>query len=76
MSFVRSQRMDRVREELKQGESSVTAAALAWGFNHLGRFPSAYAARFGELPSETVQRARRHRNYERTEQRVEDRLSA
>jgi transcriptional regulator GlxA family with amidase domain len=36
----------------------VTEAALAFGFAHFGRFAQAYAARFGEKPSQTVKRAR------------------
>lgn len=36
---------------------SVTDAALAAGFTHLGRFSQAYARRFGELPSESLRRA-------------------
>jgi AraC-like DNA-binding protein len=36
----------------------VTAVALRWGFGHLGQFAADYRARFGELPSETLRRAR------------------
>ncbi|BBZ52003.1 AraC family transcriptional regulator [Mycobacterium heidelbergense] len=36
---------------------SVTDAALACGFTHLGRFSQGYSRRFGELPSQSRRRA-------------------
>ncbi len=54
-------RLDRVRARLLRPEAgmTVTTAALASGFTHLGRFAETYRARFGEPPSETLRRARR-----------------
>lgn len=37
---------------------TVTAVALDSGVAHFGRFAAAYAARYGELPSETLRRAK------------------
>ena len=55
----RDLRLDLVRETLVlRGCCNVTAAALEFGFSHLGRFAQAYATRFGESPSETRRRAR------------------
>ncbi|NEW26619.1 AraC family transcriptional regulator [Nocardia cyriacigeorgica] len=54
-AYVRSVRLDRVRDELSSGRiSSVSDAAMRWGFFHLGRFAQQYRERFGELPSETA----------------------
>jgi AraC family ethanolamine operon transcriptional activator len=39
-------------------EENVTAIALKWGFNHIGRFSLTYRARFGESPSRTLLRRR------------------
>jgi AraC-like DNA-binding protein len=47
-----------VRTDLRLADpvrTTVADAARAWGFSHLGRFSAAYAARFGEYPSETLQ---------------------
>ena len=33
---------------------TVTAVSARWGFTHHGRFAAAYAARFGERPSDTL----------------------
>lgn len=62
LQLLRDIRLDRVRAELLRGRegSSVTAVALDWGFDHLGRFAACYKERFGESPRETLLRARRH----------------
>jgi AraC family ethanolamine operon transcriptional activator len=48
-----------VRRRLVAGADSVKAAALAYGFWHLGDFAQAYREQFGEMPSETLARSRR-----------------
>lgn len=56
MEYLRDVRLSRVREALLQpNENHQTIAQIAfyWGFNHLGRFASAYKEKYGELPSET-----------------------
>ncbi|KPQ08477.1 MAG: AraC family protein [Rhodobacteraceae bacterium HLUCCA12] len=64
MQFVRQQRLLRVRRMLMDDASvqSVSAAALQWGFQHLGRFSADYATAFGETPSQTLKQARRRRS--------------
>ena len=59
MAYLRSIRLDLARAELaKAGQQggSVATVANAFGFGHLGRFAHDYAARFGELPSQTLYR--------------------
>lgn len=54
MAYLQQARLARVHEELGSADPSlVTVAAVAhrWGFAHLGRFASAYRARFGIPPS-------------------------
>lgn len=58
LAYMRMLRLNAVRRALLHGEASVSEAACAWGFNHLGKFAHQYAEMFGELPSQT--RARRH----------------
>jgi transcriptional regulator GlxA family with amidase domain len=60
MHYCRELRVAAVRQELlhPNAQTSVTDTALKWGFNHLGRFSSYYAQRFGQLPSETLSVAR------------------
>ena len=59
MAYLRTVRLELARTELvnagRQG-SSVAAVANAVGLGHLGRFSRDYHARFGELPSHTLQR--------------------
>jgi transcriptional regulator GlxA family with amidase domain len=54
-------RLERARARLLAAgpSDSVTAIALDCGFAHLGRFPAAYRTAFGELPADTLARARR-----------------
>jgi AraC-like DNA-binding protein len=61
MRLLRDVRLLRAREELSDAERevSVTHVALRWGFTHLARFSGQYRSRFGELPSQTLRRARR-----------------
>lgn len=55
--YVRSVRLDRVRDTLRRSDPTTTTVgdvALAWGFAHHGRFSQAYAERFGEQPRDTL----------------------
>jgi transcriptional regulator GlxA family with amidase domain len=62
LEFLRTRRLLRARAMLLNGtDASVTEVALACGFEHLGRFSSAYRARFGERPVETRRTLRDHR---------------
>jgi AraC-like DNA-binding protein len=56
MEFVRSVRLRRAREDLKQfgPRASIGIIAKRWGFGHAGRFAAAYTRTFGETPSETL----------------------
>lgn len=60
MALLRRARLHMVRAELQArgAQTTVTSAALQWGFTHLGRFAGEYASEFGESPSRTLQRAR------------------
>ncbi|MBO6719782.1 MAG: AraC family transcriptional regulator [Rhizobiaceae bacterium] len=64
MRYVRHRRLLRAREDLKAGgpATGVADVAVAWGFQHLGRFAADYARQFGETPSETLKRARARSN--------------
>lgn len=62
MAYLRRLRLERAREDLLGARSNsvtVTGVASRWGFLHVSRFAAAYAERFGELPSRTLQRGRR-----------------
>lgn len=58
MAYLRTVRLERVRQDLLNDAAvtSVTAAALRWGFAHLGRFSAEYRRQFGECPAETLRR--------------------
>jgi AraC-like DNA-binding protein len=60
MAMLRTVRLEQVRAELQSEEPNkkITDVAYKWGVTHLGRFAAEYQARFGELPSETLRRAR------------------
>ena len=58
MAFLKTLRLKQVRQALQEASGSgvsVTELALAWGFGHLGQFAADYRAKFGELPSQTLQ---------------------
>jgi AraC-like DNA-binding protein len=59
-TMLRMVRLERIRAELKSAapDEKITDIAYKWGIAHLGRFAAEYRARFGELPSETLRRAR------------------
>ena len=61
MVFITEQRLQRAREMLLQPYSinSVSRVAQDNGFRNFGRFSQMYKRRFGESPSETLQRGRR-----------------
>ncbi len=59
MTFVIQRRLKQVNKQLLDAEvdsTTVNDVAMTNGFQHLGRFSSAYRKRFGEYPSETLQR--------------------
>jgi AraC-like DNA-binding protein len=59
MSYLQQVRLIRANATLREADPArVTVASVAhrWGFAHLGRFASAYRARFGESPSETLRK--------------------
>jgi transcriptional regulator GlxA family with amidase domain len=60
MTRLRDSRLEHVRRRLLEAApgETVTSVAMEWGFLHLGRFSSLYRRRFGELPSQTLRRAR------------------
>ncbi len=59
MTFVIQRRLRQANQQLLDADvdsTTVTDIAMNSGFLHLGRFSSAYRKRFGEYPSETLQR--------------------
>ncbi len=61
LQYLKSVRLAGSRHHLKQGEGSVLAAGLLWGFDHPSAFARDYQAMFGEYPSQTLERARLRR---------------
>jgi AraC family ethanolamine operon transcriptional activator len=58
--YLRLRRLWLVRRRLIARTDSVKAAALAYGFWHLGDFSHSYREQFGEAPSETLAKSLRH----------------
>lgn len=60
MRYVRSEKLNAVREILQNTHQNikVTDVALKFGFNHLGRFSQYYKRRYGELPSDTYNKTK------------------
>jgi len=60
MNFLKQERLRRAREMLvKSGANeSVTNITFACGFGNMGRFADDYQKAFGEMPSETLNRAK------------------
>jgi TolB-like protein/tetratricopeptide (TPR) repeat protein len=58
LRYFRQLRLAAARAKLLSGEGSVTEAALASGFSHLGRFATQYRCAFAEPPSTTARRGR------------------
>jgi AraC-like DNA-binding protein len=58
MGYLREARLARIHAALLRadGDDSVTAIAMSYGVQHLGRFSIAYRRRFGESPSQTLRR--------------------
>ncbi len=57
MDFVKNLRLQRANAMLATG-TSVSNTALACGFGNFGHFANYYKIKFGELPSQTLKRAR------------------
>lgn len=54
--FINSQRLARVRRDLRSKPDNVPIVEIAnsWGFWHMGQFARDYQRQFGELPSQTA----------------------
>jgi AraC-like DNA-binding protein len=60
VQYIRRHRLTLARERLERSEprTSIAEVARLSGFTHLGHFARAYKATFGELPRQSIQRAR------------------
>lgn len=60
IAYLRELRLQGVRAELLAApcEATVSSIVSGWGYVNMGIFASAYARRFGELPSQTMRRLR------------------
>lgn len=72
--YLRLKRLSAVRRDLLAGDATVKAAAISNGFWHLGDFARAYKEAFGELPSETRERASHSRRSGRRTRKKSDRI--
>ena len=63
LGWLKQKRLHGARDELLRPvaseKTSVTEVATNWGFNDLGRFAAQYREHFGELPKETLRRAKK-----------------
>jgi len=65
VKYLRTVRLNGVRRDLKRNtniRAGVNDIATHWGFWHLGKFSSDYKRQFGEMPSDTLRRARAERH--------------
>lgn len=60
LGWIRRTRLARARQQLlaADDETTVTSVAVAHGFSQLSRFAAQYRRQFGELPSQTLLKAR------------------
>ena len=60
-AYLKALRLNRVRQHLTRAthETTVTDAAIRWGFTHLSRFSADYRLMFGEFPRETLRNRRK-----------------
>lgn len=60
LTFLRDLRLQRIHDELEDSDPSlqisISQVARRWGMTHQGRFAAAYRARYGETPTQTLQR--------------------
>ncbi|MFJ7797574.1 AraC family transcriptional regulator [Pseudomonas sp. NPDC096950] len=58
--YLKRYRLHAVRQALLEGpvRQNISAVAMGWGFNHMGRFSSDYRKCFAEAPSDTLERRR------------------
>ena len=64
VAWFRVMRLNEAHRELRDRGSSdtrIAEVAMRWGFGHLGRFSIEYRKRFGEKPSDTLERSRGRR---------------
>jgi AraC family ethanolamine operon transcriptional activator len=60
-TYLKVRRLHRVRADLERADPQVTSismAALQWGFWHFGHFTHDYVSLFGEKPSDTLRHQR------------------
>jgi len=57
-AYLKLMRLDGLRRSLRKADadSTITDAALNWGFTHFGKLAKDYRLQFGELPSETLKK--------------------
>lgn len=57
-AFIRERRLMGIRTALRHAKAGTTVSEVAtfWGYQNFGNFAASYKKRFGELPSETLER--------------------